>query len=179
MSRKGVTISQKKVRRPAFVVADLIRTPPQLETYVGWATHAVCSEVLEHVDDPTVFLEAARKYLAIGARLIETIPAGPMSAFDLHIGHRQHFNRAMVDDMLRRAGYSTARIYATGFPFFNFYRLLAVAGGERLVRDVEEAYEAIITTLPAKLMKLFGTLFRANLQDSRFGWQLIAVAHKL
>jgi len=179
LSAKGVAISEGKVPRASFVVADLFRPPPQLETYLGWATHAVCSEVLEHVDDPTLFLKAAGKYLSIGAELIVTIPAGPMSAFDRHIGHRQHFNRPMVEAMLQQAGYSPERVYATGFPFFNFYRLLVIAGGERLARDVEAESKGIVTAMAGKLMKLFGTLFRANMQDSRFGWQLIAVARKV
>ena len=178
MSHKGVSISRQKVPRATFVVADIFKPPPALDAYVGWATQAICSEVLEHVDDPIQFLAAARKYLAPGAQLIVTIPAGPMSAFDRHIGHRQHFDRDKISQILERAGYSVDRIYAIGFPFFNLYRLMVVAGGKRLVRSVEAESRGASAALGGQLMRLFEFLFRANFPDSRFGWQLVAVARK-
>jgi SAM-dependent methyltransferase len=178
LSESGVAISRRKVPRATFVVADIFEQPPALKEFAGWATHAFCSEVLEHVDDPVAFLKVAREYMAPGARLIVTVPAGPMSAFDRHIGHRRHFDRAQIHSMLEKAGYSAERIYLAGFPFFNLYRLLVIARGKRLARDVEAESKGIMTTLAGKLMKLFGILFRANMQDSRFGWQLIAVARK-
>ena len=47
-----------------------------MKSYAGWATDAVCSEVLEHVDSPVLFLQAARPWLADGSRLIVTVPGG-------------------------------------------------------------------------------------------------------
>ena len=102
-------------------MADIFAPPASLNEFTNWATHAVCSEVLEHVDDPVAFLKRARDYLAPGARLIVTVPGGPMSAFDRHIGHRQHFDRLKIRSMLEQAGYSVERTYLAGFPFFNLY----------------------------------------------------------
>ena len=73
-------------------VRDLLRDPAPDAEWAGWATHAVCSEVLEHVDEPVVLLRNARSWLAPGCRLVVTVPGGPMSAFDRHIGHRRHFS---------------------------------------------------------------------------------------
>jgi SAM-dependent methyltransferase len=178
MSQTGVIISQRKVPRATFVVADIFRPAASLDAYLGWATHAVCSEVLEHVDDPTSFLEHARKYLSQNAKLIVTVPSGPMSAFDRQIGHRQHFDRLKLCRILERSGYSAESVFATGFPFFNLYRLLVIAGGNRLARDVKTESRGVTAALAGHLMKLFGFLFRANIRDSRFGWQLVAVARK-
>jgi trans-aconitate methyltransferase len=175
MSESGVAISRPKVPQATFVVADIFQPPPALNDFVGWATDAVCSEVLEHVDDPSSFLKHARKYLAPGARLIVTVPGGPMSAFDRHIGHRQHFDRRKVRAMLEQAGYAVERIYLTGFPFFNLYRLLVIARGKRLAQDAE-THSSGTSSGSARAMKLFGLLFRLNLRDSPFGWQVIAVA---
>jgi SAM-dependent methyltransferase len=177
ISAKGVAISRQKVPRGTFFVADIFRPPPALDAYVGWATHAVCCEVLEHVDDPVLFLAAARKYLAPGAQLIVTIPAGPISAFDRHIGHRQHFDSLKIERILKAAGYSTERIHATGFPFFNLYRLFVVAGGDRL-KDVKTDAGGLSSAIARSLMTMFDLLFRGNVRNSRFGWQLVAVAHK-
>ena len=179
LSESGVAISRRKVPGATFLVADIFQPPPALNDFVGWATHAVCSEVLEHVDDPVAFLKRARHYLAPGARLIVTVPGGPMSAFDRHIGHRQHFDRRKIHTMLEQAGYSVERTYLAGFPFFNLYRLLVIARGRRLAHDVETKSEGISSGLARFAMKVFRVLFHANLLDSPFGWQVVAVARKV
>jgi hypothetical protein len=133
---------------------------------------------LEHVDDPVAFLKRARDYLAAGARLIVTVPGGPMSAFDRHIGHRQHFDRSKIRSMLEGAGYSVERTYLSGFPFFNLYRLLIVARGGRLVQDAQAGSTGAPSGMARFAMKVFRVLFHANLLDSPFGWQVVATARK-
>ena len=177
LSESGVAISKWKVPAAMFFVADLFQPPAALNEFANWATHAVCSEVLEHVDDPVAFLKRARDYLAAGARLIVTVPGGPMSAFDRHIGHRQHFDRRKIRAMLEQAGYAVERIYLTGFPFFNLYRLLVIARGKRLAQDAE-THASGTSSGSARAMKLFGLLFHLNLRDSPFGWQVVATARK-
>jgi SAM-dependent methyltransferase len=178
LSESGVTIARRKVRGATFLAADIFKPPAALREYAGWATHAICSEVLEHVDDPVSFLKRAGEYLSPGARLIVTVPGGPMSAFDRHIGHRQHFDRANIGSILVEAGYSVERVRRAGFPFFNLYRLLVIARGERLARDVESTGGEKSFRLVGFAMKVFRVLFRANLLDSPFGWQVVATARK-
>src|ERR1041385_5460181 len=178
LSESGVAISQRKVPDATFLVADLFQPPPQLNQFAGWATHAICSEVLEHVDDPVALLKRSLAYLAPNALLIVTVPGGPMSAFDRHIGHRQHFDRRKIGAMLTEAGYSIERVYLAGFPFFNLYRLLVIARGKRLASDVESNAGVASSGLARFAMKLFGVMFHANLLDSPFGWQVIATARK-
>jgi len=178
LSESGVAISQRKVPRATFLVANIFDPPPKLKDFAGWATHAVCSEVLEHVDDPVAFLKLAREYLAPGGHLVVTVPGGPMSAFDRHIGHRQHFERAQIHSMLEEAGYSVQRTYLAGFPFFNLYRLLAIARGKRLAQDVETKSAGRPAGLAHFVMRVFQVLFHANLLDSPFGWQVVAIARK-
>ena len=179
LSERGVAISRRKVPQATFMVADIFQPPAALSALEGWATHAVCSEVLEHVDDPVSFLKHARKYLAPEARLIVTVPGGPMSAFDRHIGHRQHFDRGQVRALLEQAGYGVERIYLAGFPFFNLYRLLVIARGKRLAQDVETKSSGISPAVAGFTIKFFRLLFRFNLRDSSFGWQVMAVARKI
>ena len=178
LSESGVAISRRKVPAATFLVADIFQPPAALNEFANWATHAVCSEVLEHVDDPIAFLKRAGDYLAAGARLIVTVPGGPMSAFDRHIGHRQHFERRKIRSMLEEAGYSVERTYLSGFPFFNLYRLLVVARGLRLVQDAQTGSAGLPSSLARFAMKVFGVLFHANLLDSPFGWQVVATARK-
>lgn len=178
LSESGVAISQRKVPGAKFFVADIFESPPALNDLANWATHAVCSEVLEHVDDPVTFLKQVRTYLAPGARLIVTVPGGPISAFDRHIGHRQHFDRRKICSVLEQAGYLVERTYLSGFPFFNLYRLLVIARGRRLARDVETKSAGMSSGLASFVMKVFRVLFHANLLDSPFGWQVVATARK-
>ena len=178
LSESGVAISKRKIPNAVFVVADIFQPPPALNEFAGWASHAVCSEVLEHVDDPVAFLRQARTYLGERARLIVTVPGGPMSAFDRHIGHRQHFDRAKLSFILEEAGYAVERTYLTGFPFFNLYRLLVIARGKRLARDVESG-TGKSSGLASVAMNLFRFLFHANFVDSPFGWQVVATARKV
>ncbi|HWA26110.1 MAG TPA: class I SAM-dependent methyltransferase [Lacunisphaera sp.] len=176
MSHSGVAISQKKVPAATFLVVDLFAPPPEAGKYAGWANAAVCSEVLEHVDSPVDFLKAARRYLADGARLVVTVPGGPMSAFDKHIGHRQHFTPGSLSRVLTEAGFAVERTCRSGFPFFNLYRCVVIARGGQLVADVAAGHAGASGWLARVVMAFFRGLFRFNLTNSPFGWQVVAVA---
>ena len=173
MSRSGVDISRRKVPSCEFELLDLFSPAASAERFSGWATHAVCSEVLEHVDDPARFLLAARAYLAKRTTLIVTLPGGPMSAFDRHIGHRRHFDRQSLTDLLQVSGFSVERTFRCGFPFFNLYRLLVIARGERLATDFDNGSGVSLANI---VMAVFRGLFRLNLPDAPGGWQLVAIS---
>jgi SAM-dependent methyltransferase len=175
-SAKGAALSRQKLPGVAFVVADLCDPPADLDGYSGWATHAICSEVLEHVDDPVGFLRKARGLLAPGARMIVTVPGGPISAFDRHIGHRRHFDRKAVADSLTAGGFDVERSWLAGFPFFNLYRAVVIARGRSLAADVEGGGGGLPAAAAGAAMGLFGFLFRFNFPESPFGWQVIALA---
>jgi 2-polyprenyl-3-methyl-5-hydroxy-6-metoxy-1,4-benzoquinol methylase len=178
LSASGVEISRKKSPTARFHVCDLFQQKPEDFGLRDWATHAVCSEVLEHVDDPVAFLKAAAGFIAPGGQMIVTVPGGPMSAFDRHIGHRQHFTRDSIKATLHAAGFKAERVYLSGFPFFNLYRLVVIARGKRLVADVDSESSAGSSGLARAAMALFDWLFRLNVRNCRFGWQVVAVARK-
>jgi SAM-dependent methyltransferase len=178
LSASGVELSRQKLPVAKFLVADLFQPPETLATFAGWGTVAVCSEVLEHVDSPVDFLKAARIYLADEARLVVTVPGGPMSAFDRHIGHRQHFTRQSIARYLGEAGFEVERVYLSGFPFFNLYRCVVIARGESLAEDVSAGEGGFSARLADGVMAFFRILFRLNLLNSPFGWQVVAVARK-
>ncbi|PYJ89851.1 MAG: hypothetical protein DME71_08365 [Verrucomicrobia bacterium] len=176
LSTRGVAISRKKVPSATFIVTDLFSPSREVNPYRGWAGGAVCSEVLEHVDDPTAFLRAASQYLSANAMILVTVPGGRMSAFDRHIGHRRHFTRESLREILVRGGYRVEKIYRAGFPFFNLYRLAVIARGDKLVGDAEARPHGVVGGLARITARFFGWLFKMNLRDSPFGWQIVAVA---
>jgi SAM-dependent methyltransferase len=176
LSQAGVEISQRKVPGARFVQCNLLETKERAKELIGWATHGVCSEVIEHVDDPALLLRNARIYMESGARLILTAPGGPMSAFDRHIGHRKHWNPDEIEDVLRNAGYTSERVSGAGFPFFNLYRCIVILRGSKLIEDVSSE-SARSTSLGARVaMRAFHYLIQPNLNSMRRGWQMIAVA---
>ena len=141
------------------------------------ATYAVCSEVLEHVDDPVTLIRNALRLLAPGCRLVVTVPGGPRSAFDRHIGHFQHFTAAELRRVLTDAGYEVERVFRAGFPFFNLYKLAVIARGRNLIADVEHrapGSDALASRAGCYAFFRFG--LRHSLDDMPFGWQMAAVA---
>ena len=152
-----------------LIQADLTAGAP--EELHGWASHAVCSEVLEHVDAPQKLLAAAAACLRPGGRLVVTVPGGPMSAFDRHIGHRRHYTRARLARLMEEAGFQLDLAAAAGFPTFNLYRAVVLLRGQRLVADARDSPGL----LARSVMALFAWLLPVSLSNSPWGWQIVAV----
>jgi SAM-dependent methyltransferase len=174
LSRSGVERARKKVRGAVFVQRDLMVDTTTGE-HRGWATHAVCSEVLEHVDDPARLLSNARAYMAPGCRLVVTVPGGPMTAYDRHIGHRRHFRPEELAELLRESGFEEVRATGAGFPVFNLYRLLMRVLGRRLVEVAGAASPSLAARGAARV---FRALLRRNVRLSSRGWQIAAIARR-
>lgn len=170
LSASGVQVARSKVPRAEFLQWDLLADklpPPERRK---WATHAVCTEVLEHLDEPERLLSNVRMWLAPGCRLVVTVPGGPRSRFDRHIGHRRHYRPEELKALLETAGLRVETAHGAGFPFFNLYRCAVIARGRKLIADVAQE-----PSIAARLaMDTFDNLFRFNL--GIVGWQTVAVA---
>jgi SAM-dependent methyltransferase len=177
LSAEGVALASEKVPSARFVQRDLLRAETVSGDLAGFADYAVCSEVLEHVDDPKSVLLNARTYLAPGCRVVITVPGGPMSAFDRHIGHRRHHTSESLRQIVEDAGLEPTAVFRAGFPFFNLYRLTVILRGRSLIADVAgDETDTVSSKLAALVMRLFRALFRFNLMRSPWGWQMVAIA---
>lgn len=174
-SAAGVELARGKVPGATFHTQDFSK-PLHVPGFERWATHAVCTEVLEHLDDPAAMLRTVLPLLAPGCRLIITVPAGPVSAFDRHVGHRGHFTPVLLRDTLERAGLDVLDLRGAGFPFFNLYRLAVVARGQRLVEDASSGDESDLPLTARVAIRAFGFLFKLSTDRTMLGWQLVAVA---
>ena len=174
LAERACALAREKLPQGRFYAQNFVSPLTVPKECDGFATHVVCTEVLEHLDDPSAALRNVRRLLAPRAKLVVTVPGGPMSAFDKHIGHRGHFTRERLKEVIEQAGFA-ARVEGAGAPFFNLYRLVVVARGEKLIHDVEGEQQTL--PLSARLaMRAFDTLFKFNATRGPFGWQLVAVA---
>lgn len=172
----GIEVARGKVPQARFEQRDLLARGAPQPGLEGWATHAVCSEVLEHVDDPTTLVSNAMAYLAPGCRLVVTVPGGPMSAFDRHIGHRRHYTGESLRRVLTTAGLEVVSATGAGFPFFNLYRGVVLLRGEQLVADAGGLGSGSPSILPRLAMAAFRPLLATPMPRNRLGWQIVAVA---
>ena len=174
LSQEGVNIVKEKTGVANIFQADLLNYADELKQFHGWADVMICSEVLEHVDDPVLFLKTSLLFLKTKGMLIITVPGGPMSSFDRSIGHRQHFNKNSILHLLNNVDIKNINIHHSGFPWHNLYRLVVISRGKKLAEDVGRrlSWIALIS------MRLFSFLFRFNLKNNRWGWQNFVVAWK-
>ncbi len=173
-SRTGLDQARRKLPQAQFAEWDLNSAAKAPESLAQWAGQAVCSEVLEHLDDPAQVLANAKALIKPGGRLVITVPGGPMSAFDHYIGHRRHYTKALLKEALLAAGFETAKVAAAGWPMFNLYRLTVLLRRERLIEDADGPPGP----LAKAAMGLFRPLMGLTLADAPWGWQIVAVARK-
>lgn len=176
LSAAGVAIASAKVPAVRFFQQDLLEPITAPAAPRSWAHYAACSEVLEHLDNPGLFLVNASKYLAPGGTLVVTVPGGPMSQFDRHIGHRRHYDPQSLRTILENSGFTVDLATTAGFPFFNLYRSVVILRGSSLITDVNTQARGITSRLARAVMAMFRPLFALNLFGTRLGWQIVAVA---
>ena len=171
-SYEGLCISAKRMPSGAYICQDLSFRRIGVEADHGIATHGVCTEVLEHVQNPDSVLYNIRKFLAPNGRLVITVPGGPISTFDRHIGHLRHYTDNSLSEILQRAGFRNIEVRKHGFPFFDLYRLFVVSLGNR----VTERYQQPPGWSDRVLMSILRNLFLCNSTSVKRGFQLLAVA---
>jgi 2-polyprenyl-3-methyl-5-hydroxy-6-metoxy-1,4-benzoquinol methylase len=179
LSDTGVNIARSKVKEAEFMQVNLFSPPKNLIKFAEQADVVVCTEVIEHVDEPAEFCRLIKKYMKPGGELLLSVPGGPMSEFDQYIGHRTHYNQKSITKLLTSVGFEVDNVYLAGFPFFNIYRIMVILRGRNLISDVETSVNNSFSQIFASLMmRIFKILFKLNLNHSKFGWQVFAAARK-
>jgi len=154
-------------KHPNVSVAPLY-LPTELGALAGQRFDTIiCLNVLEHVDDDIASLQAIRRMLAPGGRLILLVPALPVlyGTIDKALGHHRRYKRARLASLLEATGFTMAHI--------EYFNLAGVPGwwfaGRVLRRKM----------IPAASLKLYDALvplFRLErLIPWRVGQSLIAI----
>jgi len=179
LSEVGISIARRKTLSAKFYQVDLQADDLPYPEVHGIGTLCLCSEVVEHLDHPRKFLINVRQFMAPGGRLIITVPSGPMNAFERSIGHRQHFTPDSITTLIQSAGLKVSKVYRAGFPFFNLYKIIARLRGEKARHDAATSTNGSPSILVRIVFAAFGLLFRFNLRNTPFGWQLIIIAENM
>ena len=103
LAQRGVEVIGLDNERPALDFAEEVRAglEPEVRERIGFVEgdaarlpfkarefdHAICSETLEHVDDPGTVIEEARRVLRPGGSLVVTVPFGILP----HPDHKRVF----------------------------------------------------------------------------------------
>lgn len=162
--------------RATIIEGDVLDLSSLSDELLHIADMGVCSEVIEHVYDPVLFLSNCKRLLKPEGRIIITVPGGFRSAFDKHIGHRQHYSKRLLMATLLNAGYKNVRIYRAGFPIFNIYKLLTILAGRRLITTVTSSEHHGDSKLTVLISRFFNSIFWLSLPNFPLGWQLVATA---
>ena len=75
---------------------------------------AVCSEVLEHLEDDCAALRNIRK---MARQVIITVPGGPLGDSSVAMGHVRHYTPEELSKKLEDAGFRVRTIRSWGTPF--------------------------------------------------------------
>jgi SAM-dependent methyltransferase len=162
-----------------FLEADAMATPaPELS---GRFDLAVCSEVIEHVGDPSKVLLYCRDVLRPGGVLILTTPhdRSQWTVMDDYAGHVTRFAVEELQSLLVAADFELDDLGTEGFPFQrlvmrSYDRLLRARGGQH-------EFDSFGTGAPYRLyVALMPWLLRFDhrLRHLRRGTTLVAVARR-
>jgi SAM-dependent methyltransferase len=159
--------------RQQIALGDVLTLSMRLEK--GTYDLIVCSEVLEHVEDPGAVLSAIRTLLKPGGTVLLTVPAGMShwSVQDEAAGHLRRFEFAEFADLLRKQGFAIDRQYGWGGPVGSLYnRLIARVGPERAANTAQ------FRTVQGLAWLMRVALRIDDLFKSESGYQLVARASR-
>jgi SAM-dependent methyltransferase len=177
VSTVGMVEAQKLVPLAKFHEILVTQGVPHLQESIEKSGIVMCSEVLEHLDYPDLTLEwIGDQLLESNGYVVITVPSGPMSFFDNFIGHRRHYSKKSLIDLLESCGFTDIFVSRSGFPGINLMRIGAIIRGERIIDDVRNFNS--LGSIQKLGLTLSNLLMKVSLPDSILGWQLIATAKK-
>ena len=176
ISKVGVLKAKENYPNLNFALIEVCDDGFRSKSLKSAADIVVCSEVLEHLEEPNEILRFISNSLLSSGVLIVTVPAGPMSFLERYIGHHRHYTRVSLTHLLEASGFSNVKVQRAGFPGINLIRLASMLRGKRILNDVSESQRKPI--LISFGLRVAGLILRYSLKDSIFGWQLVAVCNK-
>ncbi|MDR1514238.1 MAG: class I SAM-dependent methyltransferase [Synergistaceae bacterium] len=181
-SETGLKYAQQQIPSADFFLCDLSQDRESFCKEIQGKIHlAVCSEVLEHMENPIIALKNIKSCLAFNGILIVTVPGGPLTFYKKNLGHLKHYTSTSLGTLLGKAGFNVIDIFCAGFPFYNLYEVLIMLRGKKLIKDVENSKTSGFSNMPASVRvasAFFRLVMNFNINFTQWGWQLLAIAQK-
>ena len=180
-------LPQAKLAGVDLAEAQLVlnrQTKPEIEWFVGLAEDVhrvtgkqfdliVASELIEHLEDPGLFLRNLLDVCAPGGILVLSTQSGKVNYTERYVGHLRHFSTAEMRQFLVDAGWEPVKVWNAGFPFQNLSKYLANLAPNYTLRQFGEKPYGAFEKFVAWSLRV---LFRLNSQTR--GAQLFAVSRR-
>lgn len=142
---------------------------------VQYADIIIASEVIEHVHNDITLLTNAATLLSPGGILVLTTQAGRRYRVDLELLHHlRHYDRKLLEQMIRQAGLEIEVSFNCGFPILNIQKFLVNAMFTTVIRAAASSGRPPFIARAA--MSIMYTLLRFS--PPGLGPQLFIVARK-
>jgi 2-polyprenyl-3-methyl-5-hydroxy-6-metoxy-1,4-benzoquinol methylase len=166
------TIERNRTRYP-FATFDVLDV--QRESLDRTFGAILCTEVIEHLDDPGRAIANLARMLSAGGQLIVTCPTGKVHATERHFGHVAHPTARALRTMLTDANLDVLRCESWGFPTYTALKYATNLRAEWAMKNFGT------TTYSSGAKLLCHALYAANFlnaKSSPFGSQLFAIASR-
>jgi 2-polyprenyl-3-methyl-5-hydroxy-6-metoxy-1,4-benzoquinol methylase len=169
----SVVVEQNRAALPHmdFAVANVVT-----DALPGVFDVVVCTEVLEHLDEPARALANIAAAVAPGGHVVVTTPTGKVHATERHFGHTRHPTRNELALLAEGAGFDVVELRAWGFPTYALTKWATNLRPEAALRRFGggRAYGVVERGISDALwLANF-----ANLPSSPFGVQLFALLRR-
>lgn len=128
ISKVGVEAARARTGSPYLFHEEFPKLPKPIDV-------AVCTEVIEHIEDYQEVLRWLHKNLKSGGHLILTTPGVPMDPPDEFYGHLRHYKLTQLIAELQSIGFEVDVGRLWGFPFFSLQKWITKTHFDRIRED--------------------------------------------
>ncbi len=174
LSETQIDINKQRDSSIEWYEIDLDRADNLPEHMVEKFDIITASEIIEHVDNPPLFLKNASKLAKPGVgRLILSTQSGRIWETERRVGHRNHFLKGGMEELLKGGGWNPIKVWNAGFPFHSIAKFLAnLKPGSTMKSFSDRPYG----TFQKAVCFILRMLYKLNSNST--GSQLFAVAKR-
>jgi 2-polyprenyl-3-methyl-5-hydroxy-6-metoxy-1,4-benzoquinol methylase len=135
----------------------------------------LCSEVIEHLDDPIAAIHHLAAMVSPDGRLVLTCPTGTIHATERHFHHVQHPTRRWLEHETASAGLRVVALQCWGWPLYGLLKWATNVNADWALRNFAGGRYSAAAKVVSNA--LYWTNFLNKPDDAR-GCQLIGVFEK-
>lgn len=160
-----------KYPKHLWKVVDLNSHPRGLSAHV-----VVCTEVIEHVDNPKQFISNLSQMVEDGGYLVLTTQSGKVHDTEKMVGHLRHFSANQLADMLRPIGYEIIIAHTWGWPGYVILKFMGNINAKRTMEVFGSGNYGMLARGTNYIAYVLSGVF--SMSNSTRGSQIVVLAHK-